>query len=70
MGCDPVVSTGVVRTVSVVIGVVETAVSLLIVGVVEVSLPVDCSGDVQPVAAIAKNAINIILFMKMVFGDV
>ena len=64
IGFVPVVSTGVVATVSVE-GVDLVDESLLMVGEVDMSDPVDFSGEWQPKAAIAKKEIKTMLFMKI-----
>lgn len=67
-GFVPVVSTGVVATVSVVVGAVVEGVdmvdeSLLMVAGVVVSEPVDFSGEWHAAAANARHAIKTMLFM-------
>lgn len=65
-GKDPVVSTGVVVTVSVVLG--EVVMESVVEGGADISLPDEFSGVSQPIAAIARKSPKRMLFIIDVSG--
>ena len=65
-GIDPVVSTGVVTTVSVVTG--DVIIESLVEGGAAVSLPDEFSGVSQPIAAIARESPKKMFFIINVYG--